>query len=149
VKFIEDQTVFKGLARYDGLPVIAEGFVLINIKNKDAATTAVFPSDLANPVLGELTINSTHSSTAGSSDITMSGGQASGTFFGYKIGETAAKVKYGTYHTGFTPITFTDGEATIADLAEADDGKILTVVEFYYGIAIAAGTAELKVKKTT
>ena len=149
VKFIEDQTVFKGLARYDGLPVIAEGFVLINIKNKDAATTAVFPSDLANPVLGELTINSTHSSTAGSSDITMSGGQASGTFFGYKIGETAAKVKYGTYHTGFTPITFSDGAATIADLTDADDGKILTVVEFYYGIAIAAGTAELKVKKTT
>lgn len=150
VKFIEDQTVFKGLARYDGLPVIAEGFVLMNIKNTDAATTAVFPSDLANPVLGELTITSTaHSSTAGSSDITMTGGQASGTFFGYKVGAKAAKVEYGTYHTGFTPITFTAGAATIEDLADADDGKILTVVEFYYGIAIAAGTAELKVKKSS
>ena len=150
VKFIEDQTVFKGLARYDGLPVIAEGFVLMNIKNVNATTSAVFPSDLANPVLGELTITSTaHASIAGSSDITMTGGQAFGTFFGYKIGTKAAKVEYGTYHTGFTPITFTAGAATIADLADADDGKILTVVEFYYGIAIAAGTAELKVKKTT
>jgi HK97 family phage major capsid protein len=149
VKFIEDQTVFKGLARYDGLPVIAEGFVLMNIKNVNATTSAVFPSDLANPVLGELTITSTaHSTTAGSSDITMTGGQAFGTFFGYKIGTKAAKVEYGTYHTGFTPITFTAGAATIADLADADDGKVLTVVEFYYGIAIAAGTATLKVKKT-
>ncbi len=150
VKFIEDQTVFKGLARYDGLPVIAEGFVLMNIKNENATTSAVFPSDLANPVLGELTITSTaHSTTAGSSDITIDGEQESGTFFGYKIGTKAAKVEYGTYHTGFTPITFTAGEATITDLDNADDGKILTVVEFYYGIAIAAGTAELKVKKTT
>ncbi len=150
VKFIEDQTVFKGLARYDGLPVIAEGFFVININDQNAATSKTFPLDTANPVLGELTITSTaHSTTAGSSGITMSGGQASGTFFGYRVGDKAAKVKYGTYHTGFTPITFTAGAATIADLADADDGKILTVVEFYYGIAIAAGTAELKVKKTT
>lgn len=150
VKFIEDQTVFKGLARYDGLPVIAEGFFVINIKNENVTTSAVFPSDLANPVLGELTITSTaHSSTAGSSDITMTGGQASGTFFGYRVGTKAAKVEYGTYHTGFTPITFTNGEATLAGFTDADDGKVLTVVEFYYGIAIAAGTATLKVKKTT
>jgi len=148
VKFIEDQTVFKGLARYDGLPVIAEGFVLMNIKGTDVTTSAVFPSDLANPVLGKLTITSAAASTVGSSDITMTGGQASGTFFGYKIGTNAAKVEYGTYHTGFTPITFTAGAATIAGLDNADDGKVLTVVEFYYGIAIAAGTATLRVKKT-
>lgn len=149
VKFIEDQTVFKGLARYDGLPVIAEGFCLINIKNADATTSKTFPVDYANPVLGELTITSTaHASTAGSSDITMTGGQDAGTFFGYKIGTKAANVEYGTYHTGFTPIAFTAGAATIADLADTDDGKTLTVVEFYYGIAIASGTATLKVKKT-
>lgn len=149
VKFIEDQTVFKGLARYDGLPVIAEGFVLINIKNTDAATTAVFPSDLANPVLGELTITSkANASTNGSSDITMAGGQDSGTFFGYRVGAKAAKVEYGTYHTGFTPVTFSDGAATLADFTDADDGKVLTVAEFYYGIAIASGTATFKVKKT-
>lgn len=34
-QFIEDNTVVKGIARYDGLPVIAEGFVLMNINNKD------------------------------------------------------------------------------------------------------------------
>lgn len=31
VQFIEDNTVFKGKARYDGKPVIAEGFVVINL----------------------------------------------------------------------------------------------------------------------
>lgn len=31
VRFLQDQTVFKGTARYDGLPVIAEGFVAIGI----------------------------------------------------------------------------------------------------------------------
>ena len=43
VKFIEDQTVFKGLARYDGLPVIAEGFFVININDQNAATSKTFP----------------------------------------------------------------------------------------------------------
>lgn len=38
VRFIEDQTVFKGTARYDGLPVIADGFVAIGIGG--AAPTA-------------------------------------------------------------------------------------------------------------
>ncbi len=150
VKFIEDQTVFKGLARYDGLPVIAKGFALMNIKNTDVTTSTVFPLDTANPVLGELTITSTaHASTAGSSDITMTGGQASGTFFGYKVGAKAANVEYGTYHTGFTPVTFTNGAATLAGFTDADDGKVLTVVEFYYGIAIASGKVAFKVKKTT
>ena len=150
MRFIEDQTVFKGTARYDGMPVFGEGFVVVNYANTDATTSSTFPLDTANPALGALTITSTaHASTAGSSDITMTGGQADGTFFGYKVGAKAANVEYGTYHTGFTPITFTAGAATLADFADADDGKILTVVEFYYGIAIASGTATLKVKKTT
>lgn len=148
-KFQQMLTGFRGYARYDGLPVFGEAFVQVNFANADAATTSTFPPDIANPVLGALTITSTaHASTAGSSDITMTGGQAAGTFFGYKIGTKAATVEYGTYHTGFTPITFTAGAATIADLADADDGKVLTVVEFYYGIAVAAANVTLKVKKT-
>lgn len=148
-KFKEMMTGFRGYARYDGLPVFGEAFVQVNFANADATTSSTFPLDTANPVLGALTITSTaHASTAGSSDITMTGGQASGTFFGYKVGAKAANVEYGTYHTGFTPITFTAGAVTLKDFADADDNKVLTVVEFYYGIAIASGTATLKVKKT-
>lgn len=46
--FTSDKTVFKGTARYDGQPAIAEGFVAIGIKNTDPATTATFASDTAN-----------------------------------------------------------------------------------------------------
>ncbi len=47
-KFIEDQTVFRGTARYDGKPVFGEGFVIVNIANTDPITTVTFASDTAN-----------------------------------------------------------------------------------------------------
>ena len=50
VKFTEDMTVFKGTARYDGLPVIAEAFVAIGINSTTpAATDVTFAEDTANP----------------------------------------------------------------------------------------------------
>lgn len=49
-RFVEDQTIFKGTARYDGLPVIAEGFVAIGIDGAVVDATAVtFAADTANP----------------------------------------------------------------------------------------------------
>ena len=48
VRFIQDQTVFKGLARYDGVPAIAEAFGLLTLNGATPATTATFPSDTAN-----------------------------------------------------------------------------------------------------
>jgi HK97 family phage major capsid protein len=49
VRFIDDQTVFKGTARYDGMPVFGEGFVAFNIANTDVTTSVNFASDTANP----------------------------------------------------------------------------------------------------
>ena len=46
--FTSDKTVFKGTARYDGLPVIAEGFVVIGVNNVTPATTVTFAADTAN-----------------------------------------------------------------------------------------------------
>ena len=49
VRFLSDQTVFKGTARYDGMPVIAEGFVFIGIDSTTPAVTGVtFAQDIAN-----------------------------------------------------------------------------------------------------
>ncbi len=48
MKFLEDQTVFKGTARYDGKPVIAEAFAILNIAGKAPTTAAAFPEDKAN-----------------------------------------------------------------------------------------------------
>lgn len=51
--YIQDRTVVKGTARYDGLPVIAEGFVVIGI-GKAPVTTMSFAQDVANPVVAAL-----------------------------------------------------------------------------------------------
>lgn len=48
VKFLEDQTVYKGLARYDGLPVIAEGFVAIGILGTTPPADMTFADDTVN-----------------------------------------------------------------------------------------------------
>ena len=47
--FVEDKTVYKGTARYDGQPAIAEGFVAIGINAATVAANAVsFAADTAN-----------------------------------------------------------------------------------------------------
>jgi len=49
VRFLQDQIVFKGTARYDGKPVIAEAFAAIGINNTDISAGAVqFAQDTAN-----------------------------------------------------------------------------------------------------
>lgn len=46
--FIQDQTVFKGTARYDGKPVIAEAFMAIGLDGTTPTATMTFASDTAN-----------------------------------------------------------------------------------------------------
>ena len=48
VRFVEDQTVFKGTARMDGMPVIEEAFVLMGIHGTAPTTSINFAADLAN-----------------------------------------------------------------------------------------------------
>ena len=51
VFFIQDQTAFKGTARYDGQPVIAEAFVAIGLEaTTPAASSVAFAPDEANTV---------------------------------------------------------------------------------------------------
>ena len=47
-RFVQDQTVFKGTARYDGEPAIAEGFVAIGINSTTPNATMSFAPDSAN-----------------------------------------------------------------------------------------------------
>ena len=49
VRFLADQTVMKGTARYDGKPAIAEGFVAMGINNTTPNDTMTFAPDTANP----------------------------------------------------------------------------------------------------
>lgn len=49
-RFVQDQTVFKATARYDGLPVIAEAFVAIGIAGTTPTAEMSFAPDTANQV---------------------------------------------------------------------------------------------------
>lgn len=48
VRFLQDQTVMKGTARYDGQPVIAEAFVAIGLNGVTPTAAMTFASDTAN-----------------------------------------------------------------------------------------------------
>ena len=48
VRFIQNQTVFRGLARYDGQPLIPEGFVVIGLDGVTPTADMLFAPDTAN-----------------------------------------------------------------------------------------------------
>lgn len=48
VRFLQDQTVFKGTARYDGNPTIAEAFVVIGLNGVTPTADMTFAPDTAN-----------------------------------------------------------------------------------------------------
>lgn len=52
VRFVEDQTVFKGTARYDGLPLIPEAFGVMSLTTTAPVTSVAFPEDKANTTTG-------------------------------------------------------------------------------------------------
>lgn len=47
-RFVQDQTLFKGTARYDGMPVFGEAFAVMNINGAAPTTSIPFPPDKAN-----------------------------------------------------------------------------------------------------
>lgn len=46
VRFIDDQTVFKGTARYDGIPVISEGFAIYGLSAAPTTSGITFPTGI-------------------------------------------------------------------------------------------------------
>ena len=71
VKFLADQTVFKGTARYDGAPAIAEAFVVQAINSQSAAGSLDFAPDAANSVEW-IQINTSTATVAAGSKIQLS-----------------------------------------------------------------------------
>ena len=124
VLFLQDQTAFKGVARYDGKPVFGDSFVIINFNNTSPTTTATFADDYANTVLGTLTVTAAkHGSTSGKTVLTVTGTEVSGTTLKYKIGSIPVTEgeKLGTGWTaltsGSTGITATAGTPiTVAEI---------------------------------
>ena len=78
VQFIQDNTVFKGKQRADGMPVIPGAFVAININNVNVTTAMDFAADTANDAqlsalsIGNETLSPTFSGTTYSYTVTAS-----------------------------------------------------------------------------
>jgi HK97 family phage major capsid protein len=139
-KWAQNLTGFKGYARYDGMPVFGEAFVIVSFDNTDAATTSTFPIDYANTALGALGVTSVAGTLSGDTLITVTGAEVSGTTLGYKVAGKAASVACGDANTGYTVFTTPD------DITAAT-GKVITVVEFdANGRAIKVGTAQIVAK---
>ena len=72
VRFLNDQTVFKGTARYDGMPVIAEAFVFIGIDSTSPAVNGVsFAPDEANKIIPSISLNATEATVASGDTIQL------------------------------------------------------------------------------
>ena len=121
VRFLENQTLYKGYARYDGIPVFGEAFVMVNFANTDVTTTRTFPVDYANAEIGTLGVTAAAGTASGDTVLTVTGAEASGTTLKYVIGDRT--VKNGDKVTGYTALTSGTTQIT------ATAGKTITVVE--------------------
>lgn len=122
VFFLQDQTVFKGTARYDGKPVAGEAFVIVNFNNQSPTTVKTFPVDYANTPLNGLAVTAAAGSATGKTVLTVTGTIAqSSPVLKYKLGDVAFAT--GDKVTGFTDLT----SGTTAITAAA--GAPITVVE--------------------
>ena len=142
-RFLNDQTVFKGTARYDGMPVAGKAFVVVRFDNTAPATTDTFPVDWANTELNELTIVAAASaSNTGKTVLTVTDYLADADpVLYYKLGtqKVAAGDAIATSGTGaWTALTSGSTEITAAA------GKKITVVELNAaaasgGLVVSAG----------
>ena len=117
-KFLADQTVFKGTARYDGAPAIADGFVVNAINSASAATTVTFPQDEENGV-SQIWFGSAGMSVAAGATAQLTVYTAPGTGVVTYASATPAKATVGTdsgivtgVSTGSSVITATCGDKT-------------------------------------
>lgn len=125
VFFLQEQTVYKGTARYDGKPVFGEAFVMININNGNATTSKTFAGDVANTVT------------------TPSALPVAGTF------DTSAQVFLSCDTMGAVIHYTTDGSTPTAESAAYNGPITLSNTTTIKAIAVKAGLANSAVFSAT
>lgn len=101
VQFIQDNTVFKGKQRADGMPVIPGAFVAININDEAVTTAMTFAADTANDAqLSGLVVGSESLSPAFDSDVYSYTVTASGTSAKVEATATQAGAKVAISYNG-------------------------------------------------
>ena len=125
VRFLQDQTVFKGTGRYDGRPIEGKAFVIVNYANSTPTKTRSFAKDWANEEMNALGITAkASSSNVGKTVLTVADTLAAESpELYYKVGKVAFNVGDDQPASGFTSLTSGTTEITAAA------GKIITVIE--------------------
>jgi HK97 family phage major capsid protein len=125
VRFLQDQTVFKGTGRYDGRPIEGKAFVIVNYANSTPTKTRSFAKDWANEEMNALGITAkASSSNVGKTVLTVADTLAAeNPELYYKVGKVSFEVGDDQPASGFTSLTSGTTEITAAA------GKIITVIE--------------------
>lgn len=139
VRWLENQTCFKGMQRRDGKPAIGEAFVLVNYGNTEPTTTTTFGKDRANTAIGTLIVTTAAGSANGKSVVTVAG-NGSGTLKYQSAGQAIAVANGETLGKGWTELP---ANKTI----DGTTGETITVVEVDgNGRAIAVGSGSVTAK---
>lgn len=120
--FVQDKTVFKGTARYDGQPISGEGFVAIAYDNVAPTTSMEFAPNYAGTPLNALVVTSAKGGAANKTTLTVSGTKSTGNALYATVGAPVS-VKAGQKPDS-TFVKFASG-GTI----DAASGVGITVVE--------------------
>lgn len=121
VRFLQDQTVMKGTARYDGKPVIAEAFVVMSLNNTAISADAVaFAPDEASTATG-IVLNKAEVTVTASTGTTHT-----------------AKLIANTLPEGL-PVTWTVADSSTATVSSA--GVVTGVASGTTTVTAAAGNA--------
>lgn len=139
VRWLENQTCFKGMQRRDGKPAIGEAFVLVNYGNVQPTTATTFGKDRANTAVGTLIVTTAAGSANGKSVVTVAGNgsgklkyQTAGQAIAVANGETLDKL-------------WTDLPAN--KTVDGTTGQTITVVEVDgNGRAVAVGSGSVTAK---
>lgn len=133
VFFLQDKTVYKATARYDGQPVFGEAFVAINYNNTEVTTEISFAPDYANTALNVL-ICTAAAGTSGKTKVTVAGQVNGSNKLMYKAKATSDGLAVGDIPAGYTALKSGTTEITAAT------GTPIAVVEVdASGAVVSAG----------
>lgn len=130
--FLQDKTVFKGTARYDGQPVSGEAFVGVTYDNTDVTVAMKFATDYANTPANALIVTSA-AGGSGQTKLTVAGAVSTSNILKAFVGAPVAVAKgdvpgktWTEIKSGVTAIEAKNGAgATVVELDE--NGKVISI----------------------
>ena len=139
VRWLENQTCFKGMQRRDGKPAIGEAFVLVNYGNVQPTTTTTFGKDRANTAIGTLIVTTAAGAANGKSVVTVAG-NGSGKLKYQTAGQAIAVANGETLDKLWTDLP-------VNKTVDGTTGQTITVVEVDgNGRAVAVGSGSVPAK---